>query len=106
MKKRVYFFLIFFLSSLASAEFNDGKLTKFIEFDLASTTSHGIEQYNTPFSSEFGLVSHWWEGISGFQAYEDSFDFTLEAQTWFPLAGAFSTPRSWQTATGTKLKFA
>ena len=30
-------------------EFNDGKLTKFIEFDLASTTSHGIEQYNTPF---------------------------------------------------------
>ena len=84
MKKRVYFFLILFLSSLASAEFNDGKLTKFIEIDLASTTSHGIEQYNTLFSSEFGLVSHWWEGITGFQAYDDSFDFTLGAQTWFP----------------------
>jgi hypothetical protein len=84
MKKQLCFLLFVFFSSLAFAEFNDGKITKFIEFDISSTTSRGIEQYNTPVSSEFGLVSHWWEGVTGFQAYEDSFDFTLTAQAWLP----------------------
>ena len=94
MKKKLLFFIFVMFSSLSFADFNDGRLTKFISFDLASTTSRGIEQYNTLFSSEFGLASHWWEGITGFQAYEDSFDFTLSAQAWLPCANwYFETAR-------------
>ena len=94
MKKKLFVFIFTLVSSLSFAEFNDGRLTKFISFDLASTTSRGIEQYNTLFSSEVALLSHWWEGQAGFQAYEDSFDLTFGGQLWFPFANwYFETAR-------------
>ena len=94
MKKTLLLFLSVFALSHLSAEFNDGKLTKFLELNLASTTTRGIEGYNTLFSIQGGLESHWFEGISGLQAYRDSFDFTISGKAWLPFANwYFDTAR-------------
>lgn len=80
--------------SFCFAAFNDGKTSKFVQLDLASTTNRGIERYNTLYSAEGGFESHWIDGIAGIQAYEDSFDFTLGAKAWLPFANwYFETAR-------------
>lgn len=93
--KKIYFNLLFFLlASFSFAEFNDGKISKFIEFDLASTTNRGIERNHTLYSGEIGAVGKWAEGFLGIQAYEDCFDCTLNAQGWLPfLSWKFETAR-------------
>lgn len=82
------------ISSLVFAEFNDDTLTKFVEFDMTSATTRGIERYARMFSLQAGAVHRWGEGVVGFQAYEDVFDCTLGAQAWFPFTNwQFETAR-------------
>lgn len=92
MKRFFLVFLVIFSFSHIFAEFDDGKITKFVEFDMTSTTNKGIERYNTLFSGEVGAIAPWWEAVCGVQAYEDVFDFTVRGTGWFPFA-------SWQFET-------
>ena len=93
---RRIFFLILFSISFPSlfAGFNDGKVSKFIEFDLASTTTRGIERYNTTYSVSGGFNSHWVDAITGIQCYKDVFDYTLATEVWLPFTNwQFETSR-------------
>ncbi|MBR1403710.1 MAG: hypothetical protein IJ558_05985 [Treponema sp.] len=92
MKKLLLAFILFFTFSHSFAEFNDGTVTKFVEFNLASTTNRGIEQYNTLYSVEAGFISRWLDGLAGVQGYEDVFDCTIATVVWFPFT-------SWQFET-------
>ena len=94
MKRLTFALLFLFAASLSFAEFNDGKITKFIEFDMTSSTNKGIERHKTLYSGEVGLVSRWAEGLLGLQAYENCFDFTVNARGWLPFASwNFETAR-------------
>ena len=94
MKKLLLAVILFFTFSHLFADFNDGVLTKFVEFNLASTTTRGIERYNTLYSVQVGAIHHWGEGTLGIQGYEDSFDCTAKAQVWFPFTNwYFETAR-------------
>ena len=91
MKKNLVIFLFLFSFSLSFAEFNDGKLTKFIEFDLSSSTTRGIEREQTLFAELVGVNSHWFDAIVASQSYKDYydvnvFDFTIAGETWLPCA--------------------
>ncbi len=91
MKKNFCFLFLFFFSSLLFAEFDacdfdDGKITKFVQFDMASSTTRGIEKEQTLVSFEAGAFSHWFDSIAGFQISEDAFDFTLAGEGWLPCA--------------------
>ena len=93
---RKFLCLSFFLFSLshAFAGFNDGEISKFVEMQLASTTSRGIELYNNTDALLGGLDSYWLDALGGFQFYEDSFDFTVSGEVWFPFANwSFETAR-------------
>ncbi|MCR4823299.1 MAG: hypothetical protein K5873_10570 [Treponema sp.] len=94
MKKLFFLIAFIFSCSFLSAEFNDGKLTKFIQLNIASTTNRGIERYNIPISTEIGLSHTWAEGFAGIQFYSDAFDFTSQATGWLPFASwNFETSR-------------
>ena len=85
MKKLLISLIFVFSFSHIFAEFNDDRLTKSIQLDIATTTSRGIERYNTLYSGEAALIHRWAEGLVGFQTYQDSFDFTFNIQGWIPL---------------------
>ncbi|MBQ8013263.1 MAG: hypothetical protein IJ257_02550 [Treponema sp.] len=94
MKKYFLALLFAFTFSFVSAEFNDKKLTKFLEFDITSTTNRGIERNQTLFSGEIGLAHTWGEGLLGIQGYKDAFDFTMQGNGWLPFASwNFETAR-------------
>ena len=94
MRKILLFLASFFTFSHLFADFNDGVLSKFVEFDMTSTTTRGLERYNTLYSAQTGLSGYWGEGLFGVQGYEDCFDFTAKAQVWFPFANwNFETAR-------------
>ncbi|MBQ4378988.1 MAG: hypothetical protein II821_07325 [Treponema sp.] len=84
MKKPLLSLVSLLSFSFLFAGFNDGKTTKFVQFDLTSTTYTGVERYNTLFSGEAGAVSHWWETSAGIQGYKNAFDFKAGGQVWFP----------------------
>lgn len=85
-------FLLILTSSLLSADFYDGKITRFVEAGFSSTTDRGIERFNTLFSAQAGLSSRWIDAIAGVQAYKDAFDVTIATEAWLPFA-------SWQFET-------
>ncbi|WP_407426386.1 hypothetical protein [Treponema sp.] len=94
MRKLLFLFLYFFTFSHIFAGFNDGAVSKFVEFDITSTTTRGLERYNTLYSVQTGLSGFWAEGLFGFQNYEDCFDFSARAQVWFPFTSwIFETSR-------------
>lgn len=85
MKK--LFGLIYFCLNLSFcfANFIDGKFSRFVECNVSSTTTRGIERYNAPLSVQGGVESRWAEGVAGFQAYEKCFDFTAATKVWLPV---------------------
>lgn len=94
MKKLLLAFILFFTFSLSFAEFNDGTVTKFFEFDMASSTTRGIEREERLYSGQAGLKARWFDAVAGMQAYEDAFDFTLAGTAWLPFANwNFDTAR-------------
>ncbi len=83
---RKFFFIFFFIlvSSHSFADFSDHEVKKFLQFDMSSSTSRGIERGQNLFSGEAALEAHWWDAIAGIQAYEDVFDFTIAGESWLP----------------------
>lgn len=86
MKKKLFVFLFILRASLSFAEFSDHEITKFLQFDLSTSTTRGIEREQRMFSGEAGLRAHWFDAVAGIQAYEDAFDFSIAGEGWLPCA--------------------
>ena len=84
MKKKLLVCLFTLVFSLSFAEFSDHEITKFVQFDLSTSTTRGIEREQRMFSGEAGLRAHWFDALTGIQAYEDAFDFSIAGEGWLP----------------------
>lgn len=82
MKKLLACFIFLSFISLLPAD----SVSKFLQFNLSSSTTRGIEKSNTLFAGEAGFAARWFDGLVGIQGYEDAFDFTVAGEGYFPFA--------------------
>ena len=86
MKRNIFCLILICNFSLLFADFENHEITKFVQFDLSSSTTRGIEREQRLFSGEAGVNAHWFDAIAGIQAYEDCFDFTIAGEGRLPFA--------------------
>ncbi|MBQ8679776.1 MAG: hypothetical protein IJ530_08420 [Treponema sp.] len=84
MKKILFILTCVFAFSHLSAESPQNTIKKFVEFDMSSSTTRGIEREQRLYSGQAGLNSRWFDCVAGIQNYEDVFDFTIAGTAWLP----------------------
>ena len=84
MKRLFCVFATFLTFSFLNASEPEEKSSKFIEFNMSSSTTRGIERERRLYSGQIGYNAHWFDLLAGIQVYEDVFDATFAGEIWFP----------------------